>query len=389
VVQTTVTVPVLVTVPNANTPSLGVPPVTGWPVVIFQHGITRDRSDMLAIAPTLASAGFVTVAIDHPLHGITDATSQLFAGPAERTFNLDLVNNTTGAAGPDGTTDSSGTHFINLGSLITSRDNLRQSAIDIINLSKSVGALNLDGNAGTDDINEAQIHFIGHSLGGIAGTVALGVNSTELKAATLAMPGGGIGKLLDGSPTFGPRISGGLFAANSSLLEGTDNYETFVRFAQTVVDDADPINYAVAAAANHPIHMMEVIGEEGVSLPDQVVPNSVPRSDPASETCPTYTGTGVPAGARGPVCIGGMLSGTDPLYMMMGLSAVEVTPPVALAAPAGPDTVVRYRRGNHGSILDPTGSVSNAQTTCEMQRQTATFLATGGTVIPIGPASCP
>lgn len=75
--------------------------------------------------------------------------------------------------------------------------------------------------------------------------------------------------------------------------------------------------------------------------------------------------------------------------MVMGLAEVEVTPPVALAPPAGADTVVRFRRGNHGSILDPSGSVANAQTTCEMQRETATFLATGGALIPIGPASCP
>jgi hypothetical protein len=135
--------------------------------------------------------------------------------------------------------------------------------------------------------------------------------------------------------------------------------------------------------------MLEVIGEEGVSLPDQVIPNSVPRSAPGSAVCPTYSAPGVPAGARGPVCIAGMLSGSDPLAMMLGLAVVEVTPPVAAAPPATAGTVVRFRRGNHGSILDPSGSVENAQTTCEMQRQTATFLATGGTVIPIGPAVCP
>ncbi len=383
--KTTLTVPLLVTVPNGNSLGGGMKPVGGWPVVIFHHGITRNRTDMFAIAPTLANAGFVTVAIDHPLHGVTDTGSPFYAGAAERTFNLDFVNNTTGAAGPDMLIDPSGTHFINLSSLITSRDNLRQSALDIIHLAKSVGALDLDGNMMADDINTSRIHFVGHSLGGIAGTVALAVNA-DLKAATLAMPGGGIAKLLDGSPTFGPRIAGGLFAANSALLEGTDNYETFLRFAQTLVDSADPINYAVDAAAGHPIHMIEVIGETGVSLPDQVVPNLVERSAAAPAPCPLYSGTGVPPGARGPVCIAGLLSGTDPLYQTMGLAEAEVTPPVAAAPPAAADTVVRYRRGDHGSILDPTASPA---TTCEMQRQTATFLATDGVLIPFGPATCP
>jgi alpha-beta hydrolase superfamily lysophospholipase len=38
--------------------------------VIFQHGITRNRTDIFAIASTFAAAGFVTVAIDLPLHGL-------------------------------------------------------------------------------------------------------------------------------------------------------------------------------------------------------------------------------------------------------------------------------------------------------------------------------
>ncbi|MGH8529557.1 MAG: hypothetical protein ACRETN_06915 [Nevskiales bacterium] len=391
-IQTAVIVPVLLTVPNASSPSGGVPPLNGWPVVIFQHGVTRNRSDMLAIAPTLATAGLVTVAIDLPLHGIlpSDATASFrIPGVDERTFDVDYVDNTTGASVPDGMIDASGTHSTNLGSVLTSRDNLRQAVIDLIHLAKSVNALDLDGNAGTDDIDEGRVHFVGHSLGGIVGGTLLGVNSTEIKAATLAMPGGGISKLLDGSATFGPRIAGGLFAANSALLEGTDSYESFLRFGQTILDAADPINYAVAANAGHPLHMLEVIGEAGVSLPDQVVPNNVPRSAPNSPICPTYSGAGVPPGARGPVCIAGLLSGTDALFMVMGLNTVDVTPPVTAAPPAATDTVVRFRRGHHGSILDPSGSAENAQTTCEMQRQTATFLASDGMIIPLGPISCP
>src|SRR3546814_5166859 len=45
-------------------------PADGWPVVIFQHGITGNRTQMIAIAPALAAAGFATVAIDLPLHGL-------------------------------------------------------------------------------------------------------------------------------------------------------------------------------------------------------------------------------------------------------------------------------------------------------------------------------
>lgn len=147
--QSVETVPVLATVPN--TASGQAMPANGWPVVIFQHGITGNRSQMLAIAPALAAAGMVTVAIDLPLHGIVDKTSPLYDNQllasdvpslmtGERTFDLDLENNSTSAPGPDNKIDPSGTWFINLPSLITSRDNLREAAADLISLAKTVGS---------------------------------------------------------------------------------------------------------------------------------------------------------------------------------------------------------------------------------------------------------
>ncbi|MGH8042018.1 MAG: hypothetical protein ACREPN_08250, partial [Rudaea sp.] len=140
VATSTQLIPVLLTVPNAN--SGKTKPAAGWPVVIFQHGITRNRTDMFAIAATLAGQGFATIAIDAPLHGITDKTNPFYVGNTpfaaegahERTFDLDLENNATGAPGPDGTIDSSGSYFINLQDLLTSRDNLRQATSDLMEL---------------------------------------------------------------------------------------------------------------------------------------------------------------------------------------------------------------------------------------------------------------
>jgi len=196
--RSTQTVPVLVTVPNNNVCAANPglcggdatvdKPANGWPVVIFQHGITRNRTDMFALAPTLAAAGFVTVAIDHPLHGITNNCvhngttcinpfyrNQLFTGsPAaglitgERTFDMDFADNTPDAANPclaannqpDGTIDSSGNWFINLSSVGTSRDNLRQSVADLIHLTKSMVNLDLNQDPATlaaTDIDETRI----------------------------------------------------------------------------------------------------------------------------------------------------------------------------------------------------------------------------------------
>lgn len=386
-------IPVLVTVPNAN--SGHTKPVAGWPVVIFQHGITRNRGDLLAVADSLAQAGFVAVAIDLPLHGVappdplnpqpTDPLYRngLFAGsPAaglqtgERTFDLDLEANASGAPGPDGVVDPSGTWFINLQSLATSRDNIRQAVSDLLTLKKSLAGLSLSG--GAPDIDTTQIHYFGHSLGAIVGSVFLGVD-TDTGAGVLANPGGGIAKLLDGSAAFGPRIAAGLAAAG--IAEGTDNYETFLRFAQTLVDPADPINYAVAARTAHPIYMIEVLG-------DAVVPNAT------LSNCSTATGSLVcsPPPTADKLLLSGYLSGTDPLRALMGLTVVgPLSVPIAQQAPllgANLGAVTQFAQGNHGSILDPSGSLANAAVTCEMQRQAASFLATNGSALPIG-GTCP
>ena len=52
VVTTAQKVPMVLTIPNAN--SGRTKPAAGWPIVIYQHGITRDRSDAFAIAATMA-----------------------------------------------------------------------------------------------------------------------------------------------------------------------------------------------------------------------------------------------------------------------------------------------------------------------------------------------
>lgn len=393
-VRSTQTIPVIATVPiaqDANHPA-GCPggmPANGWPVVIFQHGITGNRTQMLAIGPTLAHACMVTVAIDLPLHGLPPPKDManltptdriyLATGGIERTFNLDSAGR--GPSMPGYTTAaSSGTFFINLPSLITSRDNLRQAVADLSTLTKSVPNalfLNAAGNAPAGvTIDASKIYYVGHSLGGIVGGTLLGVNS-DIKAATLAMPGGGVAKLLDASASFSPVISAGL-AANG-INKGTDLYETFLRFAQTLVDAGDPINYAAAASVGHPIHLIEVVGgatlaDGSTALPDQVVPNNALAGTLAS--------------------IPGYLSGTDPLVQVMGLTPAGTEPltvPIAQQQPvtgAKLDVVTRFTQGNHGSILSPAGSAINAGVTCEMQRQTATFLATGGTVLPIG-GTCP
>jgi len=94
--------------------------------------------------------------------------------------------------------------------MLTTRDNLREGAADLITLIRSLPNMNLD-NDPAGDIDPAGIHYLGHSLGAIVGGVFLGVASqADVSTATLAMAGGGLPYLLRESPTIrARRIVGG------------------------------------------------------------------------------------------------------------------------------------------------------------------------------------
>lgn len=337
-------VPMLVTVPN-----VGMAPASGWPVVIFQHGITGNRSQMLAIADQFAAEGLACVAIDLPLHGITDTLSGLFTSfqdstLRERTFGIDLLNNLTGAPGPDGTPDASGAHYINLVSLLVTRDNLRQAHADLLNLTTLVPDIDTDGDL-TLDFDPARIHFVGHSLGAIVGIGAF-AGSTDVVSSTFAMPGGGLAKMLVESTEIGPTILAGLSAAG--VEQGTEEFEQFLFAAQTATDAGDPVNYAQAyAAPGRNVHLIEILGDPGASVPaDTVIPPTVP---------------------------GAPLSGTEPLIELMGLPAVSTTTTDA----GGVSGAVRFLEGTHRSILDPTSIAAFT----EIQTQVARFASSSGTEI--------
>lgn len=325
VVKNTLTIPVLMTQPKAAAPE------GGYPIAIFQHGITRNRADMLAIADAMAAAGFATIAIDAPMHGITPSDAALAGfrqAGNERHFDVDFDQ--------DGVVDGSGTYFYNLGNLLNTRDNNRQAAADLFTLSASVGTI-----AG---INPARKVFIGHSLGAILGTTFLAFDDT-VNSATLAVGGGGLPRILANSPAFGPAIAAGLASQGVDVNSAAGN--AFLNAAQTVVDSVDPINHAAAAGANTTVHMVQING-------DTVVINNL---------------------ANFP------LVGTEPLARTMGLSQVSAT-----TAGKG---FVKFTTGYHGSILSPADSNPDddrdaAQALAvfqELQMQVAAFAASGNIVI--------
>ncbi|MEM6671894.1 MAG: hypothetical protein AAF726_03565 [Planctomycetota bacterium] len=347
--------PALICVPNT-----GSVPMNGWPIVLFAHGVGQSRTNVLGVAETLAAAGFAAIAIDLPLHGVNDTTGQLngpniFVGydeddeVRERTFGLDLLTEPMGGTptpGPDGVVDSSGLHFINVQNLAVTRDNVKQAVSDFVNLRVALASLALPAMSGGDVFDETQVHFLGHSLGGIIGTPFAALQP-DLVTTTLGMASGGLPYTLAGSTVLGPAIEAALDAAG--IEPGSRDFRRFLATAQAVSDSSDPINFADAlGSSGRPIYGIEIVGGGPLGgMPDLVIPNSVP---------------------------GAPLAGTEALFTRLGLDSITAT----TNDPAGIQGAVRFVEGEHSSLVTPGVGTSSAAAFAEIQQQLSSFAGSDG-----------
>lgn len=418
--------PVLVSTPRPEMIAPGgdcetINAATGLPVVIFQHGITANRGSLMGLADTLAKACLVGVAIDLPKHGIRpdDSTfGALSLGAAE----LLVTSSAPDGENPAGSCTSgvpydvsgggdwrcpSGENFINLTNLANARDMMRQAVMNLHSVYDAVAAQADGGTLETAtavNIDPNNIHFVGMSLGGIVGT-AFVAQEPGVQTATINASGGGIAKILDGSPTIEPQITAGL--AQNGVTKPGGTYEGFLIIAQTMVDSVDPINYVEALNSNGtPVLMQEVIGDgdaqaclaTGEGCPDMVVPNNVFMSLGYQWGIVAQTGQVGYLPGQDPLTVPSALAGTDPLAQ--GTAFVALAEQGILGNPlfdlsvAGIDAfyglgleergaagctpgdcsgVVRFTAGEHSSLLDPTPSMA---VTTAMQAQLATFIGT-------------
>jgi len=347
-------IPIVVVQANGAVGAPTTKPTNGWPVVIFEHGITRDRTDAFALASAYLPAGWVIVGVDLPLHGVTNPMNPLYQASNEQTFNLDLVVNASGASGPDSIIDSTGTHFINLTYPLASRDNLRQGVVNLLALTRALPTLDLDGDT-VPDIDPTRMAFVGQSLGSIVGlSFGAVLPPGPMPNMAFSVPGGGVAALLRDSPTFGPRINSGL--ASQGLVPGTSLYAQYFRDVQNIVDAGDPLNYVRQTATLRSIYFQQMVGGGGTpaSLPDQVIPNSATQRLITAITNNGLTG---------------------------GLPFPRATPGNNVSG----DGYVNFVIGEHGTLLSPasaTNPVAYLPTTGEMQ--TETFLYTSGNpLVPI------
>ncbi|MEO0421173.1 MAG: hypothetical protein AAF184_02485 [Pseudomonadota bacterium] len=354
--RTTLTIPVLATAPNAF--SGQTKPDTGWPVLVYLSGVNSDRSSMLALSDSFAAAGYFVIGIDLPLQGIIDPANPLFQGPGnplnpfgdnERHFFLDLFSNTTFVPGADGITDTGGQVFtISLTDPLTARDYVRQTTADFTTLIRTLPTIDLDAD-GEPDLDTSRIHHTSVSLGAIESATLLAVND-EITTSTLSSPGGNFTLFLtDDDSFFGRGLVAGLAA--SGIIEGTVSFDYYVRDWQHGLDAVDALNGAIAAAALHPLHVIEILND-----------NTVPDNS------------------------------TDRFAEVAGLLDVSMT---AVDA-AGVRGIVRMTDGGHVSYLDPNSLITDLDTgeviqgpnplvTVELQTQAVTFAVTNGTTLPVDP----
>jgi len=195
-------------------------PDGGWPVVLYSHGTGGDWESCLdATEGDVPKDGLAMICIDQPLHGIR--------GVGDDSNYLNSFN------------------FFNPRS---GRMSFRQAAADTLWLSLMVtqGRFDLgpngDGWGKGFRMDPDKILFFGHSHGGLAGIIALGVDP-RLTGAVLSGASGVLTEtiLRRKDPVDIASLLAAILGIDTSQL---DTFHPILTLAQTLVDATDPINYA-------------------------------------------------------------------------------------------------------------------------------------------------
>jgi hypothetical protein len=201
----------------------GTPPVGGWPTVIFGHGFTDSKDGApIVVAGTFARNGMATIAINVVGHGggpggvynaitPTGVVTLPSGGRAVDQDGNGVFDSTEGvsATGP-------------ANELIGTRDGLRQTTIDLMQLVKVLqGGVDVNGD-GQPDLSTSRIYYAGQSFGGIYGVQVLGLDK-DIRAGVPNVPGGPITEIARLSPSFRPLVGITLLTHSPSLYNAIPN----------------------------------------------------------------------------------------------------------------------------------------------------------------------
>jgi hypothetical protein len=192
-------------------------PRGGWPVAIYGHGFTDNKNNSpFAVAATMANHGIATIAINVVGHGFGAA------GTLTVSANGTSVTFPAGGRGIDqdgkGVIDSTeGSSAAPPNGIVSSRDGLRQTVADLMQLVRVIQVgMDVDGD-GVSDLNARRIYYFGQSFGGIYGTMFIAVEP-DVRAGVPNVPGGAIIEIARLSPIFRPLVCVGLVTRIPALL---------------------------------------------------------------------------------------------------------------------------------------------------------------------------
>ena len=196
----------------------GTAPAAGWPVAIFGHGFGDNKnSSPFIIASSLARRGIATIAINVVGHG----GGGLGTLVVNRTAGTPVVLPAGGRGiDQDGNTTIDSTEGVNAAApytLISSRDGLRQTVIDLMQLVREIEVgMDVDGD-GARDLDPARISYFGQSFGGIYGTKFLAVEP-NVELGVPNVPGGAIIEIARLSPAFRGLVTLSLLSRTPPLI---------------------------------------------------------------------------------------------------------------------------------------------------------------------------
>lgn len=212
-----------------------------YPVVIFAHPLppadpqqaaSVNKLSLLAVANALGTAGMGAVAIDLPLSG--DRAIAVVDGLTERQVLYPILDADARVA----------------------RDNLRQAAVDLLQLERVLADCS-PADCGGLAPDPERIFFAGSSLGAVAGSLALAF-MPRVERAVLNAPAAGLGDTLAASPVLLAELAPALCASGAIAADccaepaGCDppaladdaGLARFATAAQWMLDPADPVAYA-------------------------------------------------------------------------------------------------------------------------------------------------
>jgi hypothetical protein len=377
---------VLRAVPFVHVAPAGTPPAGGWPLVIFQHGITGQKEQVIAVAGTLTAAGMAVVAIDLPLHG-----------------QLAVTGHTTG--------DLWGQDFMAIGAPLATRSNIEQAAFNLDRLEFTIVT---GGFAPLGSSFTARPKFVGISLGSIVGAYYLAGNTTLATTGApytqttlnsdmkgfLSVPGGRTAYLIQNSPAFSPSVNAGLAA--KGIRVGSVTYNQFFLLTQSIIDPVDPATVTTPLAAGLPSRLSgRIVIQEATSTAfdpagnptdgDLVIPNANCRyfgnalggrevlGIAGAAVAPAFKQLGYLGGAtpRVPLPFIFTLAGSTPAPKVDFASALNGS----ATTPAEGYFQFDQTGITHAFLLDPRSSAGN---TALAQTQMVSYLKRGVVVDPTG-----